>query len=187
MTIGYTHPKRLPRINRDSLDPDAQQIFDLIDNTRGGVWGPYTALMQVPELANRVASVGEYLRFHGVLPGHERELAILAAARENNSKFEWRVHEPVALKEGTNKKAIEAIRMNESTKDLPAREDLIVQIIRSLSREKSIKDDLYNKAQETFSKEELIELTTIAGFYQLLAYVISAFDVPEPESDLASF
>lgn len=118
MAISYTHPNRLPRIKKEELDEKGKEIFELIDKTRGGVWGPYTALMQIPDLANRVASVGEYLRFHGELPGAEREFAILCSAKENQSKFEWIVHEPVAIKEGTKKEAIEYLRTDTETNEL---------------------------------------------------------------------
>ena len=158
----------------------------MIDNTRGGVWGPYTALMQIPDLAGRVASVGEHLRFNGVLPGAERELAILCSAKENNSRFEWAVHAPVAREEGLRADLLEYLRSGKETK-FSQREKMIVEIVRSLNRKKTIAESLYREAEALFTAEELVEIVTICGFYQMLAYVISAFDVPEPDSDIASF
>lgn len=186
MSVGYTHPKRLPRVNRDDLDEKGKEIFDVIDKTRGGVWGPYTALMHVPELSERVASVGEYLRWHGELPGDEREFAILCAARQNQSKFEWVVHEPVARKEGLKEEFIDYLRTGKES-PLTPRLKLIVQLIRTMDEEKTLPQSTFDSLQNSFSKNEIIELVTIAGFYQLLAYVIAAFDVPEPKSQYPSF
>ena len=186
MLDSYTHPKRLPRVNRDNLDEKGKEIFDTIDQTRGGVWGPYTALMHVPELADRVASVGEYLRFHGRLPGFEREFAILLTAKLNQSRFEWVVHEPVARKEGLQEEYLEYVRSGKES-ELTPRLKLIVSLINSLSQEKVLSQKIYAELENNFSRDEIIELVSIAGFYQMLALVIAAFDVPEPESQFPSF
>ncbi|HMO21925.1 MAG TPA: carboxymuconolactone decarboxylase family protein [Candidatus Melainabacteria bacterium] len=183
MPSPYTHPRRLPRPNRENLSEREKKIFDVIDQTRGGVWGPYSALMHVPDLAGRVASVGEYLRFQGILDGSLRELAILATAKACRSAFEWTVHEPIARKEGSSKEAIEFLRTGIQA-NLNPDEDLVIECIKTLCAEKTIPQPLYDKLEERFSKEEIIELVTIAGFYQMLAFVIAGFDVPDPDENL---
>ena len=179
MANSYTHPRRLPRPIRDNLSDREKQIFDLIEKTRGGVWGPYSALMHVPDLAERVASVGQYLRFEGKLDGALRELAILTTARACRSEFEWAVHEPIAQKEGSSKEAIEYLRTGIQA-EISQDETLVIECVNTLCEEKTIPQPLYDKLAERFSKEEIIELVTIAGFYQMLAFVIAGFDVPDP-------
>jgi len=181
-STDYPHPRRLPRPDRQTLDESGRQIWDTIDNTRGGVWGPYSALLHAPPLAGAVASVGEYLRFGGSLPPAERELAILCAARLGNSPFEWQVHEPVAIASGLKAEVIEHLRSGTPC-ILEPREKLIIAMITALDESNKIDDELYAQAEKIFASKELVELVTIAGFYRLLAYVIAAFDVPAPRQD----
>ncbi|MGD9679684.1 MAG: carboxymuconolactone decarboxylase family protein [Candidatus Obscuribacterales bacterium] len=178
----YPHPRRLPRPDRQSLDETGHEIWDTIDNTRGGVWGPYSALLHTPPLARAVASVGEYLRFEGCLPPAERELAILCAARLADSPFEWQVHEPLAMSSGLSAEVIEHLRSGAPCKP-GQRERLIIAMITALHESNKIDDELYGEAEKIFASKELVELVTIAGFYRLLAYVIAAFDVPAPRQN----
>lgn len=183
----YPHPRRLPVPRKQELSAGEQAIWEKIDQTRGGVWGPYTALMHKPELARRVAAVGELLRFDSKLPGRERELAILTAAREGESRFEWAVHEPIAVREGLSQETLEIVRGKMETGRLQDRERLVIELVRSLINLKTIEEPLYREADAAFSTEELLELVAIAGFYQLLAFVIAGFDVPPPEGAARTF
>jgi hypothetical protein len=71
---------RLPDI-LDSLEAEAKKVYDRIASKRGRIGGPFAALMHHPPLAERVAAVGEYLRYDATLPGDIRELAIIITAR----------------------------------------------------------------------------------------------------------
>src|SRR5882762_6881702 len=64
---------RLPDV-LGSLDPAAQKVYERIAAKRGKIRGPYVPLMHHPALAERVADLGEYLRFDSTLPGDLREL-----------------------------------------------------------------------------------------------------------------
>ena len=67
------------------------------------------------------------------------------------------------------------------------KEKLVVKTVKTFLREKTIAEDLYQELNNSFSKEQIIELFTIPGFYQLLAFIIAGFDVPEPQSEMPSF
>ncbi len=59
---------RLPDV-LGSLDAEAKKVYDRIASKRGRIGGPFAALMHHPPLAERVAAVGEYLRYDATLPG----------------------------------------------------------------------------------------------------------------------
>lgn len=172
--------QRFPNPDRESLTPEGQKIWDVIDQTRGGVWGPYAVLMGVPQLAERVAAVGEYLRFHGSLADIDRELAILVSAEKSNCPFEWAIHEPIALKAGLTKDMLDSIRGSIEPLGFSARQNLIVEVIRELFDTKTLKEESFLRAKAEFGQEQLLEITVIAGFYRMLAFVLNAFDVEIP-------
>src|SRR5205823_6803753 len=132
---------RAPESTRGGLSSRGQQAWDHIAGTRGGVAGPYQVLIQVPALAERVADLGTYLRFEGLLAGTDRELAILVVAREIGSRYEWVGHEAIARKEGVRPEAIDVARAQGAPASLTGRERLIVELVRTRQREHRIPDE----------------------------------------------
>ena len=171
---------RLSELTREDLSADAQPIWDAIAGPRGAVRGPYQVLMHDPALAERVQALGGYLRFHGVLPGAVRELAILTAARELDAAFEWVMHEPFAHEAGTSPAAIEAVRTGGPLDGLSEREQIVIETVRSLYRTRAIPDPLYQRALAELELPHLVELVTLAGFYGMIAFTLFAFEVPLP-------
>src|SRR6516165_10152512 len=93
--------ERLPPITADKMNDEQRQAADaLAAGPRGGVKGPFIALLRSPELMNRLQRVGEYLRFDSSLDTRARELAILLVARRWSQQFEWSVHYPLAARAG---------------------------------------------------------------------------------------
>jgi 4-carboxymuconolactone decarboxylase len=182
MTDGKTD--RVPYITaREDVPAEHHGHFDHIAETRGGVRGPFSVLMNSPAVAGRVGRLGTYVRFEGILGDRERELAILVTAREFESAYEWAVHEPIARRAGVSDDAIEAVAVANSTDDIPNDEALIVEYGRSLFRRNGIPDSRFERAKEHFTDQELTELSTTFGYYAMLACVLNAFDVvPETNS-----
>src|SRR6185295_19840743 len=89
--------ERLPMPAEDAMN-DGQRAAAkaLIEGPRKGVFGPFLPLMRSPELLDRVAKLGEYLRFGSVLAGRVRELVICASARHVGNQFEWGLHSGLA-------------------------------------------------------------------------------------------
>jgi 4-carboxymuconolactone decarboxylase len=178
---------RWSAVTRETLAAEGQAAWDHIASTRGGVSGPYQVLIQVPPLAARVADLGTYLRFEGLLPGAERELAILTTAREFGSRFEWVGHEAIARREGTRHEAIEVVRVEGPTDGLTERERLIVDLVRALHREHRIPDPLFAAAREALGQAQLVELVGLAGYYGMIALALVGFEVEPSGAGPAPF
>jgi 4-carboxymuconolactone decarboxylase len=178
---------RVKFVNREDLrSEEDRQTWDRISQTRGGINGPYSVLMRLPDLAKRMAELGDYFRHDGVLAPVERELAILAAAREMGSHYEWHRHEPIARELGARRQAIEAIRTM-SYSHLTVREVLIIEVVQTLFRVKYLPLSMYQKATAELGEEQLIELVTLTGFYCSIAFILLAFEVAIPDGSGTSF
>ena len=86
---------RVPEVKREDLSPTDQGYYDEIVESRGGIRGPFPALLHSPQLASLVAATGHYARFDCVLPNPLREVAIICAAKENQEPV--RIHSPCPL------------------------------------------------------------------------------------------
>ena len=90
---------RLPTIDPDRLSADQRRVYDAIaGGPRAGVRGPFLALLHVPELADRIQHLGEYLRYGTSFPPRLSEFAVLIAARHYTCQYEWFMHEPHELR-----------------------------------------------------------------------------------------
>ena len=171
---------RVPEPIRDQLDPEVRELYDRIARTRGATRGPYAVLLHHPALCERVAALGELLRFESGLPGADRELAILTAGREAEAPYEWAAHEPVALREGTRTEAIAVVREDRPTHGLRPREAVIVDTVRAIYRARGLTADQFARADAELGRQGLIELVTLAGYYGMIAAILNVYEVDLP-------
>ncbi len=177
---------RLPDV-LDRLGPEARRVYDKIAAKRGAIRGPYAPLMHHPALAERVADLGEYLRFHSTLPGDVRELAILITARAASQPFEWAMHVPVARQAGLPEDVIERVRARGDLSTIPPPYSQAARVVEHVLARQSLPRALQDEVQAALGVTGLLELVTLAGFYQLIAGVLFAFDAPLPAGTPAPF
>lgn len=137
-------------------------------------------LMHVPQLAESVAQLGQYLRFRGLLPGAVREFAILCTSRLLGVPFEWIMHEPVARKEGVSAEILEVVQ-NDKFEQLTGRETLIESIAAEICKNRKLSDNLFADGLKEFGEQQLVELITLVAFYKMIADVINCFEVSLPD------
>jgi 4-carboxymuconolactone decarboxylase len=173
---------RLPAVNREALSPEDQAVWDRIAAVRTGVRGPFGVLMQVPALADRVAALEDYFRFNATLPAADRELVIMATAREMGARYPWTRHEARGRQVGTRIEAIEAVRANGPLEGLTSRERLLVEIVRALLRTRALSDDLFARGLAELGRQQLIETVALVGHYSLIGLVVNGFEVAPPDN-----
>src|ERR671931_2105214 len=86
-------------------------IVDGIIKSRGGIQqGPFTMFLHSPEIAERVAHLGAYVRFEGSLDMRVRVLAAMTVAREFEAMYVWGAQTNQAKKLGIPETTIAAVR-----------------------------------------------------------------------------
>ena len=167
---------------RNQVDADKQHIFDGIATSRGRVSGPFSVLLNSPEIAGRAAHLGAYIRFESTLTPSQRELAIITTAREFDCGYEWAAHATLAREAGVREAAIQTIADGGELSDLTEDEALIVGYGRELLRDHRVSEDVFAAAKATFGEQGVTELTTTFGYYSMLACALNAFEVqPSPD------
>ena len=111
---------RVPYVSREELDAEGQQIYDKIrqDRNTEEVGLQFRALLNSPQAAGHLTSLGASLRFQSSMPENLKELAIILVAREWNSDIEWTGHSILAAKAGVSDACIEAIRTHRTADGL---------------------------------------------------------------------
>lgn len=169
------------------LDPadmsEAQkQVYDAIKSgRRGRVAEPFRMLLQSPELANRVQNLGAYVRFDSALPSRLSELAILITARFWSSPYEWHHHVRDGLAGGVPAEEIEAISRRERPDFDDEKADAVYDFATELHTTHAVTDATFARAKEQLGLQGVVDLIGIMGHYTLIAMVLNAFEVAEPE------
>ena len=171
-----------------SLDPQAQALYDHLVAERGRVDGMYRSLLNHPELAQHIGELGSYLRFgDSVLPDEVRELAILRTARRLGAAYEWVKHVPPAKGAGISETVIEQLRQEQKPDGLTRAQEAALSAVECVLERQSIPQETQDALAKEVGLKGAIELVVLCGFYQMIAAVIFAFDVPLPEGSHAPF
>jgi 4-carboxymuconolactone decarboxylase len=174
---------RLPEVlDRNTLPEDKREIHDYLAKTRGAVRLPFSAFLNNPELTYRIAHVGSYIRFDGLLPDKTRELAILATAREVDARFEWAGHARLARELGISDATIDAIANRRAPEGLSEDEALPVRAAQQLIRDHKLSDADFDAARAKFGDAGVVELLGTIGYYSLMACVLNGLEI-EPPAD----
>ena len=175
---GQSSP-RLKRIDPEHLSPAQQDVFDRIAGTRGRVAGPFTVLLHVPELADRVQHLGAYLRYEAGIDRDFAETAVLVTAKAWACPFEWEAHEPLARLAGVPDVVIEGVRAGSDAGLMPERYRAVCEYTRELAQSGRVSDELHRAALMLLGVPGTVELTVLVGYYTLLAMTLNAHRAEE--------
>ena len=165
-----------------SLSPHGQELYQQLVAKRRRIDGMYRSLLNHPELTRHVSDLGTFLRFgSGALPDALRELLILWVARELGAPYEWVKHEPVARKAGVSTTVIEAIRTQQAPTGLEDLQQAALAAAQCVLKRRSIPQAVQDELAAALGVQGVVELVVLCGFYEMIAGVIFAFDVPLPE------
>lgn len=123
------------------------------------------------------------------LEPRQRELVILAVAREMDSRYEWHQHVRIAPNVGVTKDEIRAIAEGRTDRFDPDERILMeygVAVIRG-----RVDESLHEEIAARYAESTIVGIALLAAGYQLVARFLAAFDVDLEESfvgwDLANY
>ena len=171
--------ERLPMPQAATMNDAQRAAADaLINGPRKGVYGPFLPLLRSPQLLDRVAKMGEYLRFESVLDARVRELATCAVARHVTNQFEWVMHAPLALKAGVSQGTMDALRAGARPRQLPADEEAALDFTRELLGTHGVSDPTYAAALAAFGEQGVVELAALVGYFAMVSWVMNVARTP---------
>lgn len=153
----------------------------------GSLLGPFNAMLHNPIVGGPLQQLGAALRYGGLLPDAARELAILTVAAAHESEFEWHAHVPIAEGCGVSRERIEEIRQRKRPVLEDDLEQAVVDVTTLLLEKHDLSDEEYEAATRCIGVPELVELTTLVGYYGLLALQMQLFRVSLPPGASPSF
>ncbi len=174
---------RLPLPRREDLDEAGRKAHDRASRPEliMGLRGPAGLQLHSPGTGPHLSALNTYLRFEAGFGGREREVAILATAREFDSQFEWVAHEAEALKEGVPQEVVDAIRLRRPLDGLPEEDAVVIGLARELWRDHQVKPSTFAQLQVRYGTRKLMDLVVLMGSYANTAAMLAVVDMQIPE------
>ena len=171
-----------------NADAQTQELFDTLAAKRGAIDGMYRSLLNYPELCRHVSDLGTFLRFgNAALPASVRELVILWIAARLEASYEWVKHLPHARAAGVTTEMIEGLRTGKPLMGLSPTQEGALEVARCVMQHRSIPASIQDALVKEIGLKAVIELVILTGFYEMIAGVIFAFDVPLPAGEKEPF
>ena len=168
---------------RESVPADQRGAFDEFVKQRGSVptTGPLSIMINAPEMLARGEHLRAYLRSdESSLPANVRELGMLVTAREMDCQFIWNAHAAFGRQAGLSDELVDNLRDRKPLSGLSPEEAAVVDYGREFFRTHRVRQPAFDAALAQFGVRGLAELTTLMGYYSMLAFNINAFEVGLP-------
>lgn len=174
---------RMPFVNRDELPEGEKGAYDEFMQSRGGrpLVGPYSLLLHMPEMAQRLEALRLYLRAETSLPQKLQELVMISVAREMDCAFIWYAHAATTRQAGVRDEIVDAIRERRPLTDLEPDELSVVQVTRELLQRRKLSPATFEAASARFGQRGLMTLINLIACYAVLAYTMDAYELEAPE------
>ncbi len=180
---------RLPRPRREDFDEELRRVFDEVSGDGpGSGGGPMSILANSPEMARRAVPLFNYVRNESSLPWKVRELAMLVTARALDCQYIWNAHAALGREAGLSDELVDSLRDRQPLPQLAREERAVLDLGTEFFNTRRVGQDTFDSVLELFGARGLVELTTLMGFYAMLAFNANAVDLglphPGPEPPL---
>jgi 4-carboxymuconolactone decarboxylase len=189
-------PPRMPRLRPEQLTKDQRRLYnEMLDGPRtqgrrrffpmtdadGVLAGPFNAMLASPSVGTALQRLGVVIRYQSDLPDLVRELVILTVAAHLGSDFEWYAHEPLARRSGLSDEIIAAVKDRIRPRLPDPAQQAAHDLTLALLRTEDVPDALFAAAVETLGTQGAFDISTIVGYYWLLAAQLRLFQVGLPD------
>ena len=173
---------RIPLVTRDDVPAGEKNAYDAFMHNRGNrpMVGPYSLLLHMPEIAQRLEALRTYLRGEASLPQKLQELVMISVAREMDCAFIWYAHAAAARQAGVRDDIVDNIREQRELTNLDPDELTVVHFTRELLQNRKVSQPTFDAAMTRFGQRGMMTLTNLIACYAVLAYNMNTYAVEAP-------
>jgi 4-carboxymuconolactone decarboxylase len=173
---------RIPLVTREQIAEKEKPAYDAFMESRAGRpnIGPYSLLLHMPEMAQRVEALRTYLRDEASLSQKLQELAMISVAREMSCAFIWYAHAAPARQAGIRDDIVDNIRERRPLTNLDPEERIVVDFTREVLQHRKASRATFDAASAKFGQRGVMTLTTLIATYAVLAYTMNTYELEAP-------
>jgi len=173
---------RIPLVTRDQIVEKEKSAFDafMLSRANRPNIGPYSLLLHMPEMAQRLEALRIYLRDEASLLPKLQELVMISVAREMSCAFIWHAHAAAARQAGVRDDIVDNIREKRALANLDPEEQIVVDFTRELLQNRKVSRPTFDAATARFGQRGTMTLTNLIACYAVLAYNMNTYDLEAP-------
>ena len=173
---------RVPPVCREILPSHLQESFDRAVVNRGNPNAINAILLYSPEASALAHHWADYLRNDpGFVPKRLRQLAMLVVAQERNCQYIWNAHSEISIEAGLSSELVHALRDRLSVfPSMSPDEAAVIEYGHEYFRTGKVSNVTFANVSKFLGTRGLLELTMLMGYYAMLAFTATAFEVEVP-------
>jgi 4-carboxymuconolactone decarboxylase len=173
---------RIPLVTREQIAEKERPAFDafMASRTNRPNVGPYSLLLHMPEMAQRLEALRIYLREEASLSQKLQELVMISVAREMSCAFIWYAHAAAARLAGVRDDIVDGIRERLLLTNLDPEEQVVVDFTRELLQNRKVSRPTFEAATTRFGQRGTMTLTNLIACYAVLAYNMNTYELEAP-------
>jgi 4-carboxymuconolactone decarboxylase len=173
---------RIPLVTREQIAEKEQPAYDAFMQSRAGRpnVGPYSLLLHMPEMAQRLEALRTYLRDEASLSQKLQEIVMISVAREMGCAFIWYAHAAAARQAGVLDDIVDNIRERRPLANLDPDEHAVVTFTRELLQNRKVSRPTFDAATARFGPRGVMTLTNLIACYAVLAYNMNTYELDAP-------
>ena len=143
---------RIPLVTRDQIVEKERPAYDAFMLSRAGRpnIGPYSLLLHMPAMAQKLEALRLYLRDEASLPQKLHELVMISVAREMGCAFIWYAHAAAARQAGVRDDIVDDIREKHALANLDPEEQTVLDFTRELLQNRKVSRPTFDGATARF-------------------------------------
>ena len=173
---------RIALVTREQIAEKEQPAYDAFMQSRAGRpnVGPYSLLLHMPEMAQRLEALRTYLRDEASLSQKLQEIVMISVAREMGCAFIWYAHAAAARQAGVRDDIVDNIRERRPLTNLDPDEQAVVTFTRELLQNRKVSRPTFDAATARFGSRGVMTLTNLVACYAVLAYNMNTYELDAP-------
>jgi alkylhydroperoxidase family enzyme len=182
---------RLTQLTPDKLNDEQKSLYDSITaaigsrhkdafelvGSNGALAPSFDLWLHNPVIGRALSRLGGALRAASCLSDRLREIVILVVANAEQSEFEWHAHTVQARRCGVPAEVITCIENREPVPTDNEVEAAVVSATQELMADGNLSTQTYESCAYQVGPAGMVELTTLVGFYKLVALQHRVFSI----------
>lgn len=168
---------RIALMNEESASPEFQEYFRSVRERGLEVLNLYKMMAHSPEIGLQFLRLGSAILFKGVIPAKLRELAIVRVGILNKAIYEYTQHVRIALRVGVRQEQIDALDNWEDSDEFDEIERAVLRFTDEETLNVRVSDETFTQVKTYFDDQEIVELTTIIGYYCMVCRILEVLQV----------
>jgi len=178
-------PRVRPLSTHDDVAPEHQHFLDRIVRSRGRISGVFQVLLHSPDMAERIAHVGDFFLYQTILSQPVNALTGLVAARELDSDYVWNASLSLARAAQVDARLVDALEKGQPLVNASAEQKLVLDFCYQLLRgNHHVTDATYRAVVDHFGVPATVQIAGSLGYFVMMALIANAFEVA-PDGDVS--